>query len=58
MTDIKIFTYLDEWLNRFINFHTSLEFPFTWILPVLYFCLAVVIVYYINYFIPKGVKYE
>jgi hypothetical protein len=53
MSDIKIFGYFDEWINRFITFHSNLENPYTWILPILYVCFSLVLIYYINQFVPR-----
>ena len=50
---VKIFSYFDEWLNAYLNFHRSLDYPYTWVIPLLEFCLLIVITYYVNYFIPR-----
>ena len=53
---IKVYTYFDEWLNKFIEFHKSLESPYNWVIPLLEICLLFMILYYLNYFIPRGKK--
>lgn len=53
---VKIFGYFDEWLEAFLIFHRSLDYPYTWIIPLLEFCLLIVVMYYLNYFIPRGEK--
>jgi hypothetical protein len=50
---VKIFSYFDEWLNTYFNFHRSLDYPYNWVIPLLEFCLLFVITYYVSYFIPR-----
>ena len=51
---VKIFSYFDEWINTYFNFHNSLNFPYTWIIPLLELMLLFIIIYYVSYFIPRG----
>lgn len=53
MIMVKIFTYFDEWITKYIDIHKNLEFPYNWIIPILEFCLLVVISHYIRIIIPK-----
>lgn len=55
---IKVFSYFDEWINAYFNFHRSLEYPYIWIIPLLEILCFSIIFYYINYFTPRKEQEE
>lgn len=55
MKMVKLFGYWEEWIIKLIDFHKGLQPPYNWIIPILEFCVVlIVVIYYISLFIPRG----
>jgi hypothetical protein len=51
---IKIFTYFDEWLNYYIEFHKSLTGLAQFYVPMSEMCLLLILLYYFYKYILYG----